>query len=35
MIFLDTMAMVMIYGGWKDLLQSGPGFTNVGGQKNG
>lgn len=28
---LDTMAMVMIYEGWKDLLQSGPGCTKVGG----
>ncbi|MDY0222785.1 MAG: hypothetical protein RBR67_16770 [Desulfobacterium sp.] len=28
---LDTMAMVRIYEGWKDLLQSGPGGTNVGG----
>jgi len=32
---LDTMAMVMIYEGWKDLLQFGPGCTKVGGQANG
>ena len=31
---LDTMAMVMIYEGWKDLLQSRPGCEKVEGLPN-